>query len=112
MERLTIEQLREFDSSSEEPKQWIFWAFINVIADCVNSEKIEVAPFYDFEVKINGVEVPFTKTIEAMYIQYERMVTEEAKKLMKDKFGDLCCKLDEFNSMIDSMLDSNSQWRN
>lgn len=51
---------------------------------------------YNFEFKVNGVEIPFSKYLEYLHTSYEDNVTRKAKELIQDKFYDVTSVCDDF----------------
>lgn len=78
------------------------WAFIAILAadkkEHKHNECIEI------ELKFDGVEYNFSTIIKRLKEEFDHQIAKEAKKLVKEKFGNLTDKIDNIEKLIEEIL--------
>lgn len=72
-------------------------AFWKATSDLVDGEM-------EIELKVNGVEVPFTRTMKTLDENLERLVESRAKEMLEEKASELKDKMRQLDEAIDRLF--------
>lgn len=69
--------------------------------DLVETEQWKQRCEFEFDLKINGVEHDLTKFLERLETSLDKMIENEARKIVSEKFGDLIQTLSNFEDRFE-----------
>lgn len=92
-EKISVEKITE----GSWRHNFLCWAVCNLIADEAVARKVvdHNLKEYEFEVKINGVEVKFSELLKLLEEAFDKSVNVTACKLLQDKLGNLSNLVEE-----------------
>jgi hypothetical protein len=105
--KLTREQLLD---KSTKKKALIKWIVICGLTDALNNKEVsqwanEKADEFEIKLTVGGVEIDFEKMIGRWQKNVNSLITDKAKELITEKFGDIEEYLERFESGLKQKVD-------
>ncbi len=107
-----IEKNKDEFSFKNDQGSFFYWFVMTCLGDFYsknhkvenlhNNHKAGEDWTFDVELIVNGIKIPARKTLNDMYDQLERMLTEKANEMIQDKCNDLIDRMQYLTEQIEN----------